>query len=119
MIGADGSFLLTLSITAPGTSNCTTSSHPPFTHQIIVAYLWSSLNSRQVSQYRAEAGQLLVSNISLAQREWHLPKSLLDAANVILHPVSLCDLFLTNGNSAPSNSHNGDVINIVLIKVDL
>lgn len=46
-------------------------------------------------------------------------KRLLDASDVVLSPISFSNLFLTNGDSTPADSHNSDVIHIVLIKVDL
>ena len=44
---------------------------------------------------------------------------LLDAPDVVLSPISLSDLFLANGDSAPANSHHRDIVNIILIEIDL
>src|SRR4051812_44755987 len=48
----------------------------------------------------------------------NLPESLLNAPNVILAPVSLGNIFLSNRNTAPCNSHHSNIVDIVLIKVD-
>lgn len=48
-----------------------------------------------------------------------LPKSLLDALDVVFGPVTLGNVFLANGHAFPSNSHHGNMVNIILVKLDL
>ncbi len=47
-----------------------------------------------------------------------LPKGCLDASDVILSPVSLSNFLLTNWYTAPGNSHNGNIIDVILIEGD-
>ena len=49
----------------------------------------------------------------------HSPKSPLDAADVVLKPVALGHLFLTNRHAGPLDAHNRDAVGIVLVKLDL
>lgn len=48
-----------------------------------------------------------------------VPKCLLDAADVILSPVSLRDVLLTHRNTTPGNPHDRDIIHVVLVETDL
>lgn len=49
----------------------------------------------------------------------NLPESLLDALNVVLKPVALGNVLLADGNTLPLNSHNGNVVDVVLIKLNV
>jgi hypothetical protein len=53
------------------------------------------------------------------KRGEYIPESLLDAANIVHVPVLLGDIFLTNGNARPSNTHLSNTIEIILVEVDL
>lgn len=48
-----------------------------------------------------------------------LPKGLLDALDIVLEPVSLCDFLLANGHTGPCHAHDGNVVDIVLVKLDV
>jgi hypothetical protein len=48
-----------------------------------------------------------------------IPESLLDAADVVDVPVLFGHIFLADRNTGPGDTHLGDAINVVLIKVDL
>lgn len=48
-----------------------------------------------------------------------LPKGLLDASDVIFAPVSLGDVFLTDRDTLPGDTHDGDVVDVVLIKLNV
>lgn len=63
---------------------------------------------------------LLVSSytIIVAHRSC-LPKGCLNATNVVFWPIPLGNFFLSNWNPTPICSHNCDIIDIVLVKVDL
>lgn len=47
------------------------------------------------------------------------PKSLLDASDIILAPVPLRNILLANRNTTPTNPHDRNVIDIILIEIDL
>lgn len=47
------------------------------------------------------------------------PKGLLDAPDVILQPVSLGHLLLSDGDPSPLDAHDSDVVDVVLVKLDL
>ena len=49
----------------------------------------------------------------------HSPECLLDTPHVVFSPVPLRDLLLAHGHAAPSHTHDGDVLDIVLVEVDL
>lgn len=49
----------------------------------------------------------------------NLPKSPLDAADVVLKPVVLGNLLLADGDAGPLDTHNSDLVNIVLVELDL
>lgn len=49
----------------------------------------------------------------------HLPKSLLDASDVIFAPVSLGDVFLADRDTLPGDTHDSDVVDVVLIKLNV
>lgn len=50
------------------------------------------------------------------RRNLNLPKSLLDAADIVYIPVLPGDVFLADRDSGPSHAHLGDTIHIVLVK---
>ena len=49
----------------------------------------------------------------------NLPKSPLDAADVVLKPVVLGNLLLADGDAGPLDAHNSDLVNVVLVELDL
>lgn len=52
-------------------------------------------------------------------KEDYLPKCRLDAAHIILVPIPLRDLLLSNRDARPRNPHHRHIIPIVLIKANL
>lgn len=46
-----------------------------------------------------------------------LPKGLLNALDVVLEPVTLSNVFLADRNTLPLDSHNGNMVNVVLVKL--
>ena len=49
----------------------------------------------------------------------HLPKRLLDTPDVILKPVPLRHLLLPNRHTLPGHPHDGDVVHVILVELDL
>lgn len=49
----------------------------------------------------------------------NLPKSLLDASHVILAPVTPGHVFLADRNALPGDAHDGNVVDIVLVKLNV
>ena len=60
----------------------------------------------------------IVTHVSAPVLKLNSPKRPLDAADVVLQPVPLGDLFLTDGHAGPLDAHDGDAVNVVLIKLD-
>lgn len=52
-------------------------------------------------------------------RKKNTPKSLLDAPDVILQPVPLSNLLLSDRNPRPLDAHDRDMVDVVLVKLDL
>lgn len=75
---------------------------------------------RQTSEYRSKsnASRQLSSEIVPGGESLHKPKGCLDTPHVIFSPIALGNFLLSDWNALPSHSHSGDLICIVLIKVD-
>lgn len=48
-----------------------------------------------------------------------LPKSLLNALDIVLEPVALGHVLLADGHSLPGNTHDGNVVDVILVKLDV
>lgn len=46
----------------------------------------------------------------------YIPKGDLDTLHVVFLPVLLCDFFLANRHTVPRHPHDGDMVNVVLVK---
>lgn len=57
-------------------------------------------------------------DVAKTYEQVHLPKGSLDASDVILAPVTLGNFLLTNWYTTPSDLHDSDIVDIVLIKDD-
>jgi hypothetical protein len=77
------------------------------------------VHTRVWLDYRIVPKLYVVSKRSHKRSGVGLPKRLLDASYIVFPPVSLRDLFLSNRDTAPSNSHDSNIVDIILIKADL
>jgi len=58
-------------------------------------------------------------DVRFRDKDVYIPKSLLDAANIIAFPVPLHYLFLSHGHTCPGDPHVSDAVHIILVENDL